>query len=70
MMWQQQQHEITHRRQNNLTHHGFVVILEVNPSSQTLDRDLPLLRVARHNTPAVLVVRFDTHLENLRENVI
>lgn len=46
-------------------HHGLVVVLEVDPPSQTLDGLLPLFGVPGHDAPAVLVVRLDTHLHHL-----
>lgn len=48
------------------SHHRLVVVLEVNPPSQTLDRSLPLFGVPRHDAPAVFVVRLDPHLKDLK----
>ena len=58
-------HTAGRERAARLAHHSLVVVLEVDPAAQALDGALPLLRVPRHDAPAVLVVCLDAHLEHL-----
>jgi hypothetical protein len=45
--------------------HGPVGILDVNPSSKSLDNALPLSRILKHNRPAFLIVNVNSKIENL-----
>mmetsp|Transcript_2381 Transcript_2381/g.3127 ORF Transcript_2381/g.3127 Transcript_2381/m.3127 type:complete len:222 (+) Transcript_2381:2641-3306(+) len=41
--------------------HSLIIILKIDPSSQTLNRRFPFLRVSRHNTLARVVVLVNAH---------
>lgn len=45
--------------------HGLIVVAEIDPTPAPCDDLLPLLHVARHDAPALLVVTADPHLEHL-----
>mmetsp|Transcript_43374 Transcript_43374/g.92874 ORF Transcript_43374/g.92874 Transcript_43374/m.92874 type:complete len:319 (+) Transcript_43374:859-1815(+) len=45
--------------------HGFVVVVEVDPSAKTLDDVAPLLSVLEHNSSALFVVLVDPHVEHV-----
>lgn len=44
--------------------HSLVVVLKVDPSSESLDDVLPFFRVSHDDATTVMIIFFDSHIEN------